>query len=114
MKKLIAIFSCAFVLVGCDSSQSPPHVGALATPSAKAQATNREQAAPRENKCPRGKGARGGLGDDASTVELWYSMPLDNRLGEGLVAVQREISATPSVATATLEAWLKGPTCAER
>ena len=114
VKKLIAIVSCVLVLVGCDSSQGPPRVSVKATPSAKLEATNRKEVAPWESKCPRGNGAREGLGDDAFTVELWYSMPLDNQLGEGLVAVQREISATKAVATATLEAWLKGPTCAEK
>lgn len=114
VKKLIAILSCVLVLVGCDSSQGPPHVGVEATPSAKVKITNREQVAPGESRCPRGNGARGGLGDDATTVELWYSMPLHNKFGEGLVAVQRQISATRAVATATLKAWLKGPTCAEK
>lgn len=114
VKELIAILSCALVLVGCDSFQSPPRVDAEATPSAKAQPTDRDEGAPRGSKCPRRSDARGSLGDDAFTVELWYSMPLDSPLGEGLVAVQREIPATRAVATATLEAWLKGPTCAEK
>lgn len=114
VKKLIAILSCLLVFVGCDSSQRLPHLDAEVTPSVKTQPTHQEEVAPRVSKCPRGNGARGGLGDDAFTVELWYSIPLDNQLGESLVAVQRQISATRAVATATLEAWLKGPTCAEK
>ena len=34
--------------------------------------------------------------------------------GQALAATRRQIRHTPAIASATLRAWIKGPTCAER
>ncbi len=106
----------AFVigLAACEGGAGPPAPPPNVAPAQPSPAPPRDGAARDRERCGDVRRGAGVEGAETITVELWYAMPLDDALGAGLVAVQRQVPATRTVATAALNAWIEGPTCAER
>lgn len=116
---LLLISLVLFGPVGCSRGDR----GEVAAPTRTAAPTESAptaSASPEDPTKENGSGAPGCLdvpeqaADGMTRVELWFGDRMDPEgLGSSLV-VQRDIETTPSIATATLRAWIDGPTAAEK
>lgn len=121
MRHLALVIFCAAVLGACETAEVVPArnqadpVGATSPTPGEVSSTSGEELDEDVTRCRR-RSPRSHEGRDKArvTVELWYAMPTNSIVGSDLVAVRRDIHATPAVAAATLRAWIKGPTCIEQ
>jgi spore germination protein GerM len=109
MKQALAVLLLLGSLAACASDAStttapPPGAEQPGAPSAPPESTPSNE----------GTTIPAASSDEATTtVELWYSVATTSSIGEGLVAVYRDIHSTPGIGAATLRAWLDGPTSGE-
>jgi hypothetical protein len=120
VRHLVLVIFCAAALGACETAEvvpAPDQTDPLGAASAKAGhmlSTSGEELGEEGTRCRRrSPRVHEGRDKDRVTVELWYAMPTNGILGSELVAVRRDIHATPAMAAATLRAWIKGPTCIE-
>jgi hypothetical protein len=109
MKRVLAVLLMLGSLAACPSDVSTTTTAPAGPEEASSPSGRPESAASDE-----GTTIPAASDDDTITVELWYSMTTSSSIGEGLVAVYRDIPSTPGIGAATLRAWLDGPTFEER